>query len=283
MARILVLGADGMVGHIARLYLKERGHEVVSIARSANPEWDMLDVEDEGALRAFLRACKPEIVLNCIGVLIKESEEDPQRAIRLNALMPHVLEAAADEGGFRVIQVSSDCVFAGSKGPYSENDLRDADEIYGRTKALGELKNDRDLTIRTSKVGPELHGEGSGLFNWFMSQKGTVRGFSRTLWGGVTTLEMVKAVEYILNHPISGLLHLTNGLPISKYELLGLFAEIWKRSDVRIEPDDTRVADRSLVCSRSDFSYQVPTYREMLEELYAFMKKYPELYRRYLA
>lgn len=282
MAKILVLGADGMVGHIARIYLGERGHDVVSVARTSSQEWQSLDVEDEARLRGFLRMVEPELVLNCIGVLIKESAEDPMRAIRLNALMPHVLEDEANKAGFRVIQVSSDCVFSGSAGPYRESDRRDADEVYGRTKALGELLNDRDLTIRTSKVGPELHPDGTGLFNWFMSQTGTVRGFTHTLWGGVTTLEMVKAVDYIVDHPIAGLLHLTNGEPISKCELIELFAEIWGKKDVVIERDGTRIGDRSLRTDRTDFAYMVPTYRAMLDELFAFMNSHRELYARYM-
>jgi dTDP-4-dehydrorhamnose reductase len=281
MARILVLGADGMVGHIARIYLTERGHDVISVARSSSAKWEKLDLEDEGALRAFLAKMKPEYVLNCAGVLIQESEKNPLRAIRLNALLPHVLEKAAVHERFKVIQVSSDCVFEGSKGPYTEGDRMDADGVYGRTKALGELRNDRDLTIRTSKVGPELHADGSGLFNWFMNQKGMIRGFTRALWGGVTTLEMVKAVDYIIEHPLGGLLHLTNGQAISKCDLLELFAEIWGKKDVKIERDDSHVADRSLICTRKDFAYCVPSYKAMMEEMRTFMRNHPELYRHY--
>lgn len=282
MPRILVLGADGMVGHIARIYLTEQGYDVVSVARRDSPDWEKLDVENESALLDFIALKKPRYVLNCIGVLIKESEEDPLRAIRLNALMPRVLETAAARYDFSVVQVSSDCVFSGSNGPYFEDDKRDADEIYGRTKALGELRNNRDLTIRTSKVGPELHTDGSGLFNWFMRQKGTIRGFGKVIWGGVTTLEMVKAFAYTIEHPISGLLHLTNGEGISKYELLKLFAEIWNKKDVTIEQDDTKTGDRSLRCNRTDFAYCVPSYRKMLEELHEFMIAHAALYRQYL-
>lgn len=282
MARILILGADGMVGHIARIYLSEHGHDVLSVARSCSPDWERLDVEDESALRRYINVRKPEYVLNCVGVLIKESEEDPLRAIRLNALMPHVLESIAKLSKFKIVQVSSDCVFSGKNGPYSEKDMKDADDVYGRTKALGELLNDRDLTIRTSKIGPELHSDGSGLFNWFMSQKGTLRGFTNVLWGGITTLEMVKIFEYVIEHPITGIIHLTNNQPISKCELLELFAEIWNKKDVTIERDENRIANRSLICTRSDFSYSVPSYRTMLEELYSFMLKHSALYNRYL-
>jgi dTDP-4-dehydrorhamnose reductase len=281
MARILVLGADGMVGHISRVYLSEIGHDVLSVARHESPDWTSLDVEVEGALLSYIEKAKPEIVVNCIGVLIKESEEDPKRAIRLNALLPRILEAKGPELGFRLIQLSSDCVFSGSNGPYREEDRPDADGVYGRTKALGEVHNDRDLTVRTSKVGPELKRDGSGLFNWFMMQKGPIRGFGKAMWGGVTTLGLAKFIDHYTRNPLSGLLHLTNGKPISKYDLLNLFSEIWGKRDVTIEQYDMRASDRSLICTRTDCTYPIPSYRQMLEELHEFMRKHREMYRQY--
>lgn len=281
MARILVLGADGMVGHLCRIFLSEAGHDVLSVARKASNDWISLDAENEGALVSFLEEKRPEIVINGIGVLIKESEEDPLRAIKLNSVLPLLLAKLGPRFGFRTIQLSSDCVFSGDNGPYYENSLRDANDTYGRTKALGELRNERDLTIRTSKVGPELELDGSGLFNWFMTQKGTIRGFGKALWGGITTLELARYIDYYIRHPFSGLVHLTNGQPISKYDLLCLFQEIWEKADVTIERDDSRSSDRSLVCTRKDFDYAVPSYRKMLTELREFMKGHPTLYTHY--
>jgi dTDP-4-dehydrorhamnose reductase len=115
-----------------------------------------------------------------------------------------------------------------------------------------------------------------------MNQKGTIRGFTHVMWGGITTLEMVKIFEYVIEHPIAGLIHLTNNEPISKGELLELFAEIWDKKDVVIEHDETRIADRSLLCTRTDFAYRVPSYRAMLEEMHDFMLKHSALYKRYL-
>lgn len=281
MARILILGADGMVGHIARIYLSEKGHEVLAVARSNSHDWSYLDVENEVALLSYIAKTRPQIVVNCIGILIKDSEQDPERAIRLNSLLPQVLSRMGDSMGYRHIHVSSDCVFSGDHGPYSEGDRRDAEEVYGRTKALGEIDNDRDLTIRTSKVGPELKPGGSGLFNWFMTQHGTIKGYTKALWGGVTTLEMAKAIDVAIVEKTTGLVHLTNGTPISKYDLLSLFKEIWRRDDIIIEKDDTKSSDRSLVCVRKDFKYRVPSYRTMLEEMKSFMSAHQELYTFY--
>jgi len=281
MARILILGADGMVGHVARIHLAERGHEVLAVARSASPHWTRLDVEDTGALLAFTARARPQWVLNCTGVLIQESEQDPVRAIRLNALLPQVLAAAAGDQGFRLIQTSTDCVFSGARGPYRETDLRDADSTYGRTKALGEVLAAPALTVRTSKIGPELK-PGSGLFHWFMGQRGVVRGFGRALWGGVTTLELAKAVDHIVAHPATGLVHLTNGAPISKHDLLALLAEVFGPRGVTLQRDDSVASDRSLVCTRGDFGHAVPPYRTMFEELRAFMAAHAELYAHYV-
>jgi dTDP-4-dehydrorhamnose reductase len=281
MKRVLILGADGMVGHVARIHLSGRGYEVHSVARSQSADWDYLDLENENALFAYIAKVRPDVVFNCVGVLVKEAEEDPERAIRLNSLLPRSLSRMGPCMGYRLIHMSSDCVFSGAAGPYRESDRRDADEIYGRTKALGDIVNDRDLTIRTSKVGPELKPGGSGLFNWFMAQKGRIRGFARAMWSGITTLEMVKAVDAAIAKGTTGLVHLTNGQPISKYDLLMLFREIWGRDDIEIERDETRASDRSLLNTRPDYVYPVPSYRAMLEEMKEFMIQHRELYHFY--
>ena len=281
MSRVLVLGAGGMLGHMCRIYLSEVGHEVRAIARSCSDDWDSLDVADNNKLFSYIDATKPEFIINCVGVLIKESEKDPERAIRINALLPQVLAKNAANFGFSLIHLSSDCVFSGSAGPYKERDKKDADSIYGITKSLGEVADNCALTIRTSIVGPELHKNGTGLFNWFMSQTGSIRGFGHSLWGGVTTLETAKAIDYLIANPLSGLLHLTNGLAISKYDLLCLFAEIWGRSEVYIQRDDSIFSNKSLLSNRRDFTYNVPGYREMLVEMKLFMDQHSYLYNIY--
>jgi dTDP-4-dehydrorhamnose reductase len=277
----LVLGGGGMLGHVCRIYLAEHGHEVVAVGRTDSPDWTRLDVAHVGELIAFIKEEKPEFVVNCVGILVKDSDEDRVRAIRLNALLPHVLAAAAVECGFRLTTVSSDCVFSGKTGKYSEDVRPDADTIYGRTKSLGEVDNKHDLTFRTSIVGPELKAGGIGLFNWFMHQKGTVQGYARHIWGGVTTLEVAKAMDYVTGHPTAGLVHLTNGEPISKHDLLKLFAEVWRKKDVEIVRSEASVCDRSIVCTRKDFAYRVPSYRDMLLEMRAFMEAHAALYKHY--
>ena len=129
-------------------------------------------------------------------------------------------------------------MFSGKKGNYSETDFRDADGVHGRSKALGEIINDKDLTIRTSIIGPELKENGEGLFHWFMHQHGCANGFQTAIWGGVTTLELAKAIDVAIDQGVTGLIQLSNGLGISKYDLLHLFSRIWHKQDVEILPFD---------------------------------------------
>jgi dTDP-4-dehydrorhamnose reductase len=281
MARILVLGAGGMAGHMASLYLAERGHEVMSTVRTPRQGAVILDAESDSALAKVIEDCRPEIVLNCIGVLIKESELNPIRAIRLNSLLPRVLESLAPRLSFKLIHVSTDCVFSGRRGRYTEGDLRDGEDVYARTKALGEINSARELTIRTSYIGPEIKPAGTKLYNWFMTQHGTISGYTHALWSKMTTLELAKAVHFLVDHPLTGILNLTNGEPISKYDLLCLIQKVWGKADVTIRPDEKAVIDKSLVCTRTDFAYRVPPYREMMEDMRAFMKSHGAQYRRY--
>ena len=139
------------------------------------------------------------------------------------------MKRLADVVGAKLIHISTDCVFSGRQGMYADNDFRDADDIYGRSKALGEIFSDKDLTIRTSIIGPELKRYGEGLFHWFMSQRERVNGYTKVFWSGVTTLELAKAIEYSLDNDVTGLFQLSNGVRISKYDLLVLFNEIFKR------------------------------------------------------
>ena len=279
MQKVLILGADGMVGHVSRIYLADLGYIVKAIARTSSEDWICLDLEDLPELKKYLEIEKFDFIVNCVGVLIKESEINQVRAIRLNSLLPKYLESLSKDLGFKVIHASTDCVFSGNNGPYVENSNRDSYDFYGKTKALGEIINNHDLTIRTSKIGPELDLDGTGLFNWFMRQTGTIKGYGRAMWGGVTTLEYAKVIEWIIKNPYTGLIHLTNGEGISKYDLLCLIAEIWQKKNVKIERDDNHTSDRSLRSSRNDFTYKVPTYREMFLELHHFMKKHTSIYQ----
>lgn len=237
----------------------------------------VVNVTDREAVKEVIYDIRPDFILNCIGVLVKGSQQHPDNAILINAYFPHLLKKLSDEVGAKLIHISTDCVFSGAKGNYMENDFRDADDIYGRSKALGEIINEKDITIRTSIIGPELKLNGEGLFHWFMQQNGEVNGFKTAVWGGVTTLELAKAIEVAITLGTTGLVQLSNGTGITKYNLLHLFCKVWNRQDVKILPFDGNGIDKSIAKS-TKFDYVVLGYEEMLQEQSIWMKEHEELY-----
>lgn len=283
MKKVLLFGATGMAGHIAYYYLRNTGRYDITNVVFRTPLTNdsiIVDVTDRNAVMEVVRRVRPELILNCVGVLIKGSKEHPDNAILINAYFPHLLKKLADEVGAKLIHISTDCVFSGKHGNYTEDDFRDADDVYGRSKALGEVINDKDLTIRTSIIGPELKKNGEGLFHWFMTQIGKVNGFKTAIWGGVTTLELAKAIDYAIVQNKTGLIQLSNGIGISKYDLLNLFKKIWHKQDVEILPFDGNGVNKSIAKSER-FDYEVPDYEQMLQELYDWMNVHRELYAQY--
>ncbi len=279
--KILLFGATGMAGHMAYYYLRETGRYEMTDVVFRTPLTDdsiVVDVTNKKAVAEVVRAVSPDIILNCVGVLIRGSQEHPDNAVYINAFFPHLLKMLADEVGAKLIHISTDCVFSGKKGNYSETDFRDADDTYGRSKALGEIINDKDLTLRTSIIGPELKANGEGLFHWFMHQAGSVNGFKTAIWGGVTTLELAKIIDFVIQKGCTGLIQLSNGEGINKYDLLCLFREIWQR-DIDILPVDANGVDKSIARSER-LDYAIPGYRRMLEEQKAWMDCHEQLYNR---
>ncbi|MDP3352588.1 MAG: SDR family oxidoreductase [Flavobacteriaceae bacterium] len=282
--KIVLFGATGMAGHVAYFYLKATGkYEITNVVyrTKLNDESIILDITDKEATEALILSLQPDILLNCVGVLIKGSQEFPDNAIYINAYFPHLLERIASSINAKLIHISTDCVFSGKKGNYEESDERDADDVYGKSKGLGEVINDKDLTIRTSIIGPELKQNGEGLFHWFMKQNGVINGFSKAFWSGVTTYELAKAIDAIIEQNITGLLHLTNGEKITKYDLLSLFKEIWKVDKVQINLIEGKSVDKSLNSTIKNFKYKVPSYREMILSQKEFTNDYKELYTQY--
>ena len=282
MKKVLLFGATGMAGHVTYYYLRSMGKYDISNVVYRTPLTEdsiVVDVTNRDAVADVVHRVHPEIIINCIGILIKCSKEHPDNAILINAYFPHLLKRLSDEVGAKLIHISTDCVFSGKKGNYTEDDFRDADDVYGRSKALGEIINDKDLTIRTSIIGPELKENGEGLFHWFMHQCGEINGFRTAIWGGVTTLELAKAIDFSLDNGIVGLIHLSNGVGISKFDLLNLFKEIWGKDTV-IKPYDGNEVDKSIEKSLR-LDYEVPSYRQMLVEQFEMMKSYSNLYSAY--
>jgi len=280
--KVVILGSQGMAGHIMAEVLDETGeYEVFGVARQTGKYVDtVLDVTDFKTLENYLEDVNPDYVINCVGALVSQSKKDVPTAILLNSYLPNFLSKLGNEMDYKLIHISTDCVFSGKDGHYTETSYRDGDDSYARTKALGEVNNDKDLTIRTSIIGPELKSNGTGLLDWFFKQNGTTNGYTQAYWSGVTTLELAKATVEFLSQDITGLYQLCPKEKISKYELLKLFAKIWNKK-IKVIPFDDYKVDKSLVCTRKDFDYTAPEYEKMLVDLKQWMEEHPEYYKHY--
>ena len=167
-----------------------------------------------------------------------------------------------------MIHISTDCVFSGTGGNYKESDVKDGKGYYAQSKALGEVINDKDLTIRTSIIGPELKNNGIGLLGWFLKQSGEVRGYTQAIWSGVTTLELAKYIySYLQGSRLSGILHLTNNRPISKFDLLEIIKKVYQLNAISVVPYADYQSNKSFINTRVDVNYTVPDYQVMIEEL----------------
>lgn len=280
--KYLVLGALGMAGHMICRYLMEKEHDVTGFCRRnvGGIKTVCGDASDTALLSSLIRDGKFDAVVNAIGVLNQFAEENKAEAVWLNSYLPHYLASITEGSKTQVIHMSTDCVFAGNTGPYREDSLRDGSTFYDRTKALGELCDDKNLTLRNSIIGPDINEHGIGLLNWFMKQK-TVKGYTGAIWTGLSTLELAKVIEAASLEKAAGLYNMVPAGKISKYELLLLFNQYMRQNEVEIVPDDTVKLDKTLIRTNYAFGYQVPDYDTMIRELSDFMDTHRELYPHY--
>lgn len=278
---VLVLGATGMLGHKIVQVLRSCMETWAGVRRMPPPslfdalfdsERTIAGVESSRmeTVLAALDAAKPEVVVNCVGVVRQSALiHDPITAIGVNALFPHQLARACAERGARLIHISTDCVFSGKKGMYREDDVPDAEDVYGRTKLLGDVTAPRTLTIRTSLIGRELHGS-RGLIEWFLSNRNnSVPGYTRAIFSGLTTLAMGEIIRRIITEApsLDGIYHVASE-PISKHDLLArIGTALGLRGELR--PDASLAIDRSLDASRflADSGIRVPGWDAMINRL----------------
>ena len=284
MEKILIIGSKGMAGHIIKKYLLDKEYDIYSTFRKGEGKEELkekefyLDVFDKESLNKILEEVKPKFVINCVGILNQFAEENPDIAIYVNGYFPHFLDRLSKKYDYKLIHITTDCVFSGKKGNYIENDFRDAESYYGRSKAIGEVNNNRTLTFRTSIIGPDINEKGIGLFNWFMKQKGEIKGYSNVTWTGVTTLELAKAIETSFSKNTVGLHHLVNNEKISKYELLKLIKKNMDKKDVDIVEYKDYFSDKSLIRTNFNFDYKIKSYEKMIEEISKWIKSHKDFY-----
>ena len=279
--RILIFGGDGMLGHRLLQSWRDRHDVWVTLRQSASAYerhaglfagralFD-LDVRRLQGVVDAVEAVKPDAVVNAVGIVKQRpSASEAIPSLEINALFPHRLAEVCAAAKARMIHLSTDCVFSGSKGGYVETDVPDAADLYGRSKLLGEVIEPHCLTLRTSMIGLELGRHGS-LVEWFLAQRGRIKGYRRAIYSGLTTEEMARAIEHFLvrQPELGGLWHLSSS-PIDKYDLLTRLSKRLERSDLEIVADDEVVCDRSLDSRalQRKTTYRVPSWDSMLDEL----------------
>lgn len=282
--KFLVIGCNGMAGHIISLYLKEQGHNVTGYARQSSKYVDTVigDASDFELLKSTVLKGNYDSVINCIGLLNQFAENDHAAAVLLNGYLPHFLAKITENTDTQIIHMSTDCVFSGKTGGYTEDSVPDGTLFYDKSKAVGELDDEKNITLRNSIVGPDIKESGIGLLNWFMKQSGPVNGFTGAIWTGQTTLQLAKTMERAAKLRAHGLYNTVPDESINKYELLKLFNTYIRRNPIEINPMDKFVADKSLVRTRYEgFEYKIPDYKTMIIELGDWMREHREMYPHY--
>lgn len=281
--RFLVLGCNGMAGHMISCYMAERGHDVTGFARTKSKYVKTIvgDARNEELVRNAIVDGKYDYVINSIGILNAFAEENKNVAVYLNSYLPHYLADITQDMETSIIHMSTDCVFSGERGAYTENDLKDGTTFYDRTKALGELDDDKNLTLRNSIVGPDIDVNGIGLLNWFMRQEDSVNGFTKAIWTGQTTLQLAKTMEKAAMENATGLYNMVPDTSINKYDLLVLFNHYLRNDSLKVTPVDGIKLDKSLVRTKFEFDYQIPDYEKMICEMAQWMREHKTMYPHY--
>ncbi len=278
--RMLVLGGDGMLGHQLLKQLSPRHHVVVTL-RQDKSTYDGfrlfnednaffgIDVRSIDRVSEVMAQFKPDAVINCIGIIKQRSSAKQSiLSLEINALLPHRLAVLCRLAGARLVHMSTDCVFSGRKGNYTESDVSDAEDLYGRSKFLGEVDEEGCITLRTSIVGHELSRKRS-LLEWVLAQRGVVKGFQKAIFSGFTTIEMARIIEMVLTNRTEahGMFQVSSD-PIDKYALLMLIRQ-YLHPTIEVVADAELEIDRSLDSTRfrEHFGYRPPSWPEMIAEL----------------
>ncbi len=280
--KYLILGVNGMAGHMIAQYLTEQGNDVIGFARVKSQICPTIigDALNREEVDETLQSSTYDCVVNAIGVLNNFVDKNLSEGIYLNSVFPHYVAKQLKDTSAKFIHISTDCVFEGTRGNYTVQDYPDATSYYGRSKALGEVQYGKNLTLRTSIVGPELKQSGIGLFHWFMSQSGTVNGYDKVFWSGVTTLQLAKTIEEDQQKNRIGLYHLVNNQQISKYDLLQYFNRYCRTYPIEIKRDSSVISDKTLL-NTEKMDFIVPSYQQMIKDMADWIVEHPKLYKQY--
>ncbi len=267
--KILILGSTGMIGHKLYYHLsKSNKYEVLNLSKSKlNKDTIIHDLSDYLYLDELIKQCNPRIVINAAGLLINDCDKNSYKGLILNALVPNFLDQISSHRNFKLIQISTDCVFSGKNGPYRDNELPDELSNYGKFKSIGEIRGNNNLTIRTSVIGPDLFEDGEELLSWFLRQEKKINGYTKSIWSGVTTLELAKCVENSIENDYVGLKNLSSDSPISKYELLLILNRVFKKN-INITPIDGPIHNKSLIGSDDFYNTSPMSYEDLISDMF---------------
>lgn len=284
MKKVVVIGCKGMAGHVVKTCLESTGlYDVWGIARGIDSGQKLinLDVSNTKELESILDNGSFDVVINCIGLLNKTAEDNPELAVWFNSYFPQLLASYGKKHNFKLVHISTDCVFSGKEGGYKEDSFKNGIGFYAQSKALGEVINTKDLTFRTSIIGPELNENGIGLFHWFMSQNDEVFGYSEAYWSGVTTIELAKGIHEAIKQDLTGLYHFVNSTKISKFDLINEFNANFRDGGINIISKSDYKVDKSLINTRDDFNYTINSYKIMIKEMKNWILDYKNIYKHY--
>ena len=267
--KVLVIGSNGMAGHVITKYLRQQGHTVSTVAKTDASY--SVDIENNLEVQSLTRILYNfDYVINCIGLLVKDSIARPDRAAYINGWFPHYLEYLLKNTRTKLIHLSTDCVFDGSKGNYKEDAIHTEMNVYGKSKSMGEVNNDKDVTFRMSIIGPEIKSNGTGLFNWILKNTNKeIDGWNNALWNGITTLELAKCIDKHMSNPIiTGVYHLVNNdNKINKFKLLTKINKIFVLKKIVNETSGPKDVNKILIDTRQLIDFDIPDYDKMLREL----------------
>lgn len=282
--KLLILGASGMAGHLISAYMTSQCYDVTGFDR-CKPMYCthaiVGDARQTDQLVQIIQNGHFDAVINCIGILNQYAENDKALSSYLNAYFPHFLADITHNTSTQIVHMSTDCVFSGSRGGYTETDLCDGTSFYDRSKALGELDDDKNITLRNSIVGPDINPKGIGLLNWFLLSQGDIEGYTGSIWTGQTTLQLAKTMEAAIKQHASGLYNTVPDTSISKYDLLKLFNRYFFSNERNITPTSGKSADKSLIRTRFMFDYRIPDYELMVRELAEWISSHIDMYPHY--
>lgn len=283
MKKILVLGSTGMAGHLITLYLHEKGYNVTALSTTKFEYVKNIicDVMDETAFSNVLIEGEYDVIINCIGILNQSAEDNKDKAVYLNSYLPHKVCKIIEQTKTKYIHMSTDCVFSGESDFYIENSFKDGKTFYDRTKALGEIDDSKNLTFRNSIIGPDMNENGIGLFNWFMKQNSQINGFDGVKWTGVTTLTLAKAMDRAIIEDLTGIYNLVNNNTITKYEMLMQFNVLSNKKLDIIRKSDLKISKILKNTRQSEFSFVVPSYENMIIEMFEWINNHKNLYKHY--